>query len=314
MPRLHRAPASLALLFILLAAITPLQAATPSVVASIKPIHSLVAGVMAGVAEPELLIGGGDSPHNFSLRPSDARKLNRAALIFWVGESLETPLTSLLTTVNGRVVELIAHPGIKRPPPRRAGLWEQPLADKDHQEEQAGDHGHADGNPHIWLSPANASLIVGRIEAELSALDPDNSGRYHANAVALQQQIKTLDTQIAARIADIRQHPYIVFHDAYQAFELHYGLNAIGSVTLHPERQPGARRIHQLRTKIRQLGARCIFSEPQFEPRLLRTLTAGTSIRGGLLDPLGAALKPGPEAYFELMSNLTAALVECLDQ
>ncbi|MES9899145.1 MAG: zinc ABC transporter substrate-binding protein [Sedimenticola sp.] len=303
---------------ILLTLSSTLQAAAPNVLVSIKPIHSLVAGVMTGVGEPKLLIGGSDSPHSFTLRPSTARKLNNAELIFWVGESLESPLESILSMVNGRVVELLTVEGIEIAPPRKAVAWEQrnedETSDSDHahNNDKALNHAHLQGNPHIWLSPLNGLAIVMLIERELSTIDPDNATHYRENAINLRQRIRQLDKKLGKRLSAVREQPYIVFHDAYQAFEDHYRLNSIGSVALNTDRMPGAKHIHQLRKRIDTQGVRCLFSEPQFKPKLVHTLVDGTRARSGELDPLGSDLVPGPDAYFQLMHNLAEALVGCL--
>ncbi|MES9882055.1 MAG: zinc ABC transporter substrate-binding protein [Sedimenticola sp.] len=292
------------------------EAAPPKVVVDIKPIHSLVSGVMAGVGQPELLIRGADSPHNFTLRPSDARRLNNADLIFWVGESLEASLSSILDTIEGRVVELLARQGIESPPLRKAGIWQKSPFDNTTEErhEPLSDHDHPHGNPHIWLSPPNATVMVTHIEHELKTIDPGNSKHYMRNADRLRQRIQVLDGLLEKRLSTVRTQPYIVFHDAYQTFEAHYGLNAVGSVTLTPDRMPGARRIHLLRNAMDELNIRCLFSEPQFQPRLVTVLTEGTTIEHGTLDPLGAGLVPGAEAYFQLMQNMANSLVDCLER
>ncbi|MEJ1386655.1 MAG: zinc ABC transporter substrate-binding protein [Candidatus Sedimenticola sp. (ex Thyasira tokunagai)] len=303
-----------AIVFALLTLSGTLQAAAPTVLVSIKPIHSLVAGVMTGVGEPILLISGSDSPHSFTLRPSTARKLNNAELIFWVGESLESPLESILSTVNGRVVELLKTEDIVVHPPRKGGSWESQSEVEVHDDHHEHSHDHHEGNPHIWLSPINGQAIVTLIEQELSAIDPNNAARYRENAINLRQRLQQLDKRLEKQLSGIRKQPYIVFHDAYQAFEDHYRLNATGSVTLNPDRMPGAKRIHQLRKRIDAEGVRCLFSEPQFKPKLVHTLVDGTTARSGVLDPLGSDLVPGPDAYFQLMHNLADALVECLDR
>ncbi|MES9963332.1 MAG: zinc ABC transporter substrate-binding protein [Candidatus Sedimenticola sp. 20ELBAFRAG] len=289
----------------------------PRVIASIKPIHSLVAGVMQGIGSPELLISGGQSPHAFTLRPSDARKLNRAKLLFWVGEELEAPLERIIETLGDDIqaIALTGAEGMELLPIREGGVWEEHQHDDEHEHEE---HAHADKehhqgtNPHIWLSPENAAQIVRLAQQELSSIDPDNTARYQANATTMLRRISQLDMAIKEKIEAVSGAKYIVFHDAYPYFEHHYKLTPVGSVTLSPERIPGARRIKELRNKVRSLGASCVFSEPQFEPKLVQTITEGTEAATGILDPLGAELPPGTEAYFNLMHNLANALVDCL--
>jgi zinc transport system substrate-binding protein len=285
-------------------------AAAPDVVVSIKPIHSLVAGVMAGVGEPQLIVSGGSSPHVYSLRPSDARKLDGAQLVFWVGPILEGFLEKPLTSLAGKaeIVELDYAPGVALLPARHGGDWE---ADGD---EHAHAASAAEQDGHLWLDPENAKAIVRLAEAKIAALDPANAPRYASNAAALAQRLDALDARLRQRLAPVRGRPFVVFHDAYQYLERRYGLKAIGSITVSPEHLPGAQRIQAIHAKVAALGAACVFSEPQFEPRLVGTVIEGTHARTGVLDPEGASLHAGPELYFTLVDDLADALVTCLGQ
>jgi zinc transport system substrate-binding protein len=300
--------------------------AQPRVVASIKPLHALVAGVMAGVGQPALLVRGATSPHAYSLRPSDARLLNEAQVVFWVGEALETFLKRPLERLGpeARVVPLLEAEGVALLPTREGGAWEAEAHAEPERREPGGahddppaHHGHGPGptdevNAHIWLAPANARAMVQAIVRTLSAADPAQAGRYRANGEAMQRRIDALDAALRARLAPVAARPYVVFHDAYAYLEEAYGLRAVGAITVSPERPPGARRVSELRQRLRELGAVCVFAEPQFQPRLVETLVEGTGARAGTLDPLGADLPAGPEQYFQLMERLADALVACL--
>jgi len=292
----------------------PIAAATaPAVVVSIKPLHSLVAGVMQGVAEPALLISGNQSPHTFTLAPSDVRRIKGAELIVWVGETLETPLAKTIAanSQGAQVIEFMEMQDIVRAGLREGGAWD---AHADHHGEKHGHehHSHAREDVHLWLSPLNAGHLVDAVAESLAAIDPENAKSYRSNATALHERIARLDAELTSQLATVTDEPYIVFHDAYQLFERHYGLNAVGSVVVSPGRMPGARRIHEMRERLVQSGAKCIFSEPQFDPGLIRTIVEGTAVSTGTLDPVGVDLEPGDGAWFELMRNLANALVECL--
>lgn len=281
----------------------------PKVVASFVPIHSLVAGVMEGIGRPEVLVRGNASPHTYQLKPSDARALERADLIIWVGESLEVFLGKPIRTLgsHAHVLELDDVPGIDPLPARRGGAWEP---DENDTEREAAEAGHAHGpiDPHLWLDPARAARMVDAITGSLSELDPSHAAAYRANAERLKARLASLDAELKTKLAPLAHIPYIVFHDAYQYFEARYGLAAVGSVTVAPGREPGAKRLMEIRRKIRTLGARCVFNEPQFEPALVRTLIEGTKACTGILDPEGAGLTPGPEAYFQLLGKLGDSL------
>lgn len=296
---------------LILSALSASARAEPRVVASIKPIHSLVAGVMAGIGTPTLIVHGAGSPHTYSLRPSEARALNRAALIFWIGPVYEGFLQRPLSTLsdNIKIVKLMDAPGVHVLPAREGGAWEP--------DEHDHTHGHgavpaSEIDGHLYLDPENAKAIVRAAVTALSALDATNAPRYASNGDAVIARLDALDGELRAALAPIRGKPFIVFHDAYQYFEQRYGLNAVGSMTVSPERQPGARRLHRLREKIATLKAVCVFAEPQFEPALVQTVTEGTSAKTATLDPLGTAAPPGPDAYFEILRGLGRSLTDCL--
>jgi zinc transport system substrate-binding protein len=302
----------LPLLVLVLFAASWMPAHAAEVLVSIKPLHSLVAGVMAGVGKPELLVRGAASPHTYSLKPSDARRLATARLIFWIGPNFETFLEKPLSALagNARVVTFATAPEVMVLPNRRSGDWER--NDDEPRLRENGAHGVLGEDGHIWLDPVNAKAIVAIIAHALADIDPGNALRYHANAAAVTERLDGLDAELASRLSGVTRKPFVVFHDAYQYFEHRYGLDAIGSITVAAESLPGARRLADLRNKIRSLHARCIFGEPQFQPELVRTLVAETDARSGVLDPLGVELTAGPDLYFKMMRRLAAAVVECL--
>jgi zinc transport system substrate-binding protein len=289
------------------------------VVATVKPLHSLVAGVMAGVGEPELIVRGAGSPHTYSLKPSEARLLERAQVVFWVGPSLETFMEKPLAALgaNARIVTVMQMPGLVLLPGREGGVWEgHESHEHDHDTPPApggeGGRGRVTWDGHLWLAPGNARVIARQAALALGQADPANRARYAANAEALAARIDALDAGLRATLAPARDLPFVVFHDAYQYFEKSYALRAAGSITLSAERAPGARRVKEVRETIGRLGARCVFSEPQFSPALIGTLLEGTGARAGTLDPLGADVPAGPDAYFTLMRALGDGLAECL--
>lgn len=283
-------------------------AAFDGVVASIKPIHALVAGVMKGVGEPGLLLKGAASPHTYALKPSDAAALARAKLVFWVGPHMEAflvkPLASL--AAGATTVELDDAKGVERLPAREGGAFE---ADDD-EDEQAHAHGVTDA--HVWLDPDNAKAMVAAIGGALAQADPDNAAVYAANAAALSARLDALSSEIAGELAPVRGKGFVVFHDAYQYFEKRFGVTAIGSITVSPEVMPGAARIAEMRDKVRELGVACVFAEPQFEPRLVDAITEGSGARSGVLDPEASTLAPGPDLYFEMLRKIAASLRACL--
>lgn len=342
-----------------------LATAAPDVVVSIKPVHSLVASIMKGVGEPSLIVEGSASPHTYTLKPSNARALENADLVFWVGPGLEAFLEKPLEALpkKAKVVELEDAPGMTKLPFREGGAFEGHEHDEhaDHAEtgedhdghahEEAGhaehaeaehthDHGHEheaeeaaasaeshgheehahDENAHggtdmhLWLDPTNAKVMAAEIAKTLSEADPANKGIYEANLAALDTEISALDSEIVAQLKPVMEKPFIVFHDAYQYFEKHYGVRVTGSVTVSPETMPGAERLSTIRAKIEELGAACVFAEPQFEPKLIGIVTEGTQAKSGVLDPEGGTLEAGPALYSQLMRNLATSMSTCLSQ
>jgi len=298
----------------------PAAAADPiTVVASIKPVHSLVAGVMQGIASPHLIVKASASPHSYSLKPSDAKAMQKAKVVVWVGERLEAFLESSLASLASKaeVVELAEAPGLTRLAFREGGPWEaRDDHDAEHHDDEHRDAADEDGpddiDQHLWLDPDNAKIMVAAIAAALVKADPDNAAIYLANSESMNRRLDALTAEIESELAPVKDKPFIVFHDAYQYFDVRFGLRNAGSVTVNPERQPGAARLKEIQAKIKELGAGCVFAEPQFEPRLIQVVIEGTDAKVGLLDPLGADLPDGPELYFELMRTNAAALKTCL--
>jgi zinc transport system substrate-binding protein len=289
------------------------------VVASIVPVHSLVAGVMEGAGAPHLLVPGSASLHSFTMRPSDARRLEQAQVVFWIGPTFETflgrPLKALAR--DARVVALIDADGVAPLPFREGGPWEAHThegaeAQGSHEHGHAHGHEHQGTDGHIWLDPRNAVAMTKAIAGTLGSADPANRARYEANAGRLVARIEALDGQLAASLATAKGKPYIVFHDAYQYLEARYGLTPAGSITVSPEMSPGAKRLSEIRTRITGERAICVFAEPQFEPRLVASLVQGTRARTASLDPEGARVDPGPDAYFTLMTSIADSLMRCL--
>lgn len=295
----------LAALALLLAAPAAADAA-PRVVTSFAPLHSILSGVMDGLGTPEMLIKGGGSPHTYAMRPSEARLLEEAQLVFWVGPDYETFLARPLASLAGRAraVAMASLPGIAKLPARSGGAWE------------VDGHGHSHGanaaDGHMFLDPRNMMLLAQAAANELARLDPANADRYAANATRTVARLEALDRELAATLRPLAGKPFVVFHDAYQYLEARYGLSPAGSITVSPDRRPGAQRIQRIRERIRRVQAACVFAEPQFEPSLVRTVVEATDARIGTLDYVGIGIPPGPDAYAAIMRGLAASLSACL--
>ena len=286
---------------------------------------------MQGVSEPSLLVKGAGSPHTYSLKPSQAKELQAADIVFWMSHDLEAFLENSIESIakNAKAVSLMDSHGLMKLNFREGGAFDahdhghddhgddkhdDHGHDKhdDHGDDKHDDHGHDEVDPHVWLDPQNAKSLVHEIEEHLAEIDPSNAAKYEANAKAVMKKLDALTKEIEADLKPIRERGYVVFHDAYQYFEKRFGVSAVGSITVSPEVLPGAERVSELRDKVKSLNASCVFSEPQFEPKLVKTITENTGAGTGVLDPLGANIKDGPELYFTLIRNMAKSLKDCL--
>jgi zinc transport system substrate-binding protein len=306
-----------------LLALADAAAAVPKVVATILPIHALVASVMEGVGKPTLLLPPTFSEHTAALTPSDARTLAEADVIVWVGEAIETLLAKPIRTLPKKtmVVTLSRDAGIVLLRNREGGLWEEHDDDpksggkrvvKSHAHGKADKHARHDDNLHIWLDPENAKKIARHVAVVLGKGDAANAARYAANAERTIERLDRLDAELRAILVPARDVPFLVFHDAFPYFENRYGLTAIGSITLSPEQKPGAKRVLETRKKLLDAKAVCVFSEPQYDASLLRNLVEGTPARLGTLDPIGSDIPLDPGAYESLMRKLALSFRTCL--
>jgi zinc transport system substrate-binding protein len=284
---------------------TSFALADVKVVASIKPIHSLVASVMAGAGEPRLIVSGSASPHTYALKPSDAQVLQDAQIVFWVGPELEAFLQKPLEALaeNATQVALLHVHGVQTLPTRTSARF-----DVDADGEMTP--GSIDG--HIWLDPENAKVMLKIIADTLSKLDAQNAGTYQANAAKASSSINSLIGDISETIKPVNGKHFIVFHDAYHYFESRFGLKAAGAISINPENPPGAKAIAALRQRVADNNVQCVFAEPQFDNAIVNVIIEGSPVKSAVLDPEGTSLDPGPQLYEQLLRNLTQSLVHCL--
>jgi zinc transport system substrate-binding protein len=279
-----------------------------SVVASIKPIHSLVASVMDGVGTPELIVKGGASPHTYSLAPSDAEALQNAQVIFWVGHELEAFLEKPIEALpsGATVVSLVENKNLQLLPVREGNGFDP----DEHESEE--EHGHGEHDPHMWLDPRNAIVMVAEIAATLAKTDPANAQRFMDNAEKTKQQLAALENEILQNVAPFKDKHFITFHDAFQYFEKRFEVHSSGAISIHPENPPGAKGIRELRERLQSARVTCVFSEPQFDPRLVNVIVEGTNVKTGVLDAEAGTLDPGPALYGQLLRNIATSLQDCL--
>lgn len=307
----------------------------PQVAVDIAPIHSLVARVMSGVGTPNLIIQQGASPHQYSLRPSEAQTLQDADVVFWVGAGLSPWLADTIGTLAGdaSATELMETPGTIELTSRNNALFEKHKhGDHDEEHHEGEDHGdhaedahddhddhsgeghedHAKHDPHAWLSPNNAMNWLNVIAGQLSAADPENAGAYFANAAAGRTEINAVISEVSATLAPLRGKQFIVFHDAYQYFENDFDFPAAGAISIGDASDPSPARIAEIQARVANEGIDCVLAEPQFNPGLVATVLDGTQAKTGIIDPLGSDLELGPDLYPQFIRNLATSLAGCI--
>ena len=316
---------------------TSVIADVPNVVADIAPIHSLVSRVMDGVGAPKLIVQSGASPHGYRLRPSEAKALQDADHVFWIGEELTPWLNSAIDTLatKASVTTLLDQEGVVLHNFREGALFEahdhsaHDDDDKDHDDhddhdddkdhDDHDDHDddkdhddHGSHDPHAWLSPENAKLWLNIIASKLSVSDPENAATYFMNAAAGQAEIEEMIAEISATLKPVQGSKFVVFHDAYQYFENDFDFYASGAISLSDASDPSPARIEKIQKRIRDEGIQCVLAEPQFKKGLVATVMEGSEATASVIDPLGAELKTGPKLYTQLIKNMAKALRDCL--
>ena len=314
-------------------------AEAPKVAVDIAPVHSLVARVMDGVGTPDLIIPAGASPHEYSLRPSQAASLQNADLVFWIGESLTPWMESAIETLakDAVVTELFEAEGILKLPFRQGALFEEHADHDDHEGHDDHDehddheghdehddhdghdehddhdgHDHDGDDPHVWLSPDNAAVWLNTIAQALSNVDPENADQYKLNAAEGQKELRDLSTEIDEILFPFKGRNFIVFHDAYQYFEESFNFYAAGAISLSDARDPSPARVAEIQNRINEQSIACILSEPQYNPNIVATVANGSNVKMGILDPLGVGLELGKTHYFQTLRNIATALSGCL--
>ena len=301
------------------------------VVTSIKPIHSLASYLMDGIGKPDLIVGGNASPHGFSMKPSHAKMLQDADIVFWVGEGMENFLKKPLSSIAKKAekIELMEIKGLNVLKFRERNIFDEHNHDDhghddhakkeddhakkedDHakNEDDHEDHNHGQYDAHIWLDPINAKLILNEMAEHLIENDSKNTSIYENN---LDKALADIDKLIIEVMTELNKDiSFIVFHDGYQYFEKRFNVNVLGAFTVNTDVMPGAEQLSEIREIIEHDNVSCIFSEPQFNPDIINIVAKDMNIKTGVLDPLGATLKSGKNLYFDLIRNMSASFKGC---
>lgn len=290
------------------------QQASAAVVTSLKPIGFIAAAIADGVTDTQVLLPDGASEHDYSLRPSDVKRLQDADLVVWIGPEMEAFMAKPAARVMEQKKVTIAELAAVKPLLMKGADDDEEEHEHHHHDDEKGDehHHHGDYNMHLWLSPEIARATAVAIHGKLVELMPQNRDKLNANLKTFEANLATTDKQVAATLSPLKGKGYFVFHDAYGYYEKHYGLTPLGHFTVNPEIQPGAQRLHEIRTQLVEQKATCVFAEPQFRPAVVEAVARGTSVRMGTLDPLGISIKPGKESYSQFLTQLSDQYASCL--
>ena len=290
------------------------QAANAAVVASLKPLGFIASAIADGVTDTQVLLPDGASEHDYSLRPSDVKRLQGADLVVWIGPEMEAFMEKSVKNIpNAKQVTIAQLNDVK--PLLMKGADDD---DDDHGHSDAGDeksdehHHHGDYNMHLWLSPEIARASAVAIHEKLVELMPQSRAKLDANLKDFEAQLASTETQVGNELAPLKGKGYFVFHDAYGYFEKQFGLTPLGHFTVNPEIQPGAQRLHEIRTQLVEQKATCVFAEPQFRPAVVEAVARGTTVRMGTLDPLGTNIKLGKTSYSAFLNQLANQYASCL--
>lgn len=303
----------------------PALAEPPMVVTDIAPVHALVSQVMAGVGEPALLLDGAADPHSVALKPSQARLLEQAQLVVWVGPELEPWLARALDGLGrAEAIALLDLPVTTlrdfdgSPATLDNGAYEEGVGESDdhHHDDDTHahdeDHAHEGTDPHAWLSPDNARAWLGTLAEELSARDPENAETYQANAQAAILDITQMDAEISAQLEPFAGAEIVTFHDAFGYFTTAYGIDVLGSLRAGDASAPSAAALSELKALVADHGVTCAFLEPAADDGLLKAIEQDAGLKTGVLDATGQTLTPGPELYGDLMTSLATTIATCL--
>ncbi|MBY5943629.1 zinc ABC transporter substrate-binding protein [Photobacterium rosenbergii] len=320
-----------------------LHAEELKVISTVKPVTMIVQELTQGVTSTETLLLAGASPHDYALRPSDARKLNEADLVIWVGPELERFLIKMLDG-NENVLTLTAQDSIHFRHYGDAhddhdehkghdhdehghddhgdheGHDHDEHGHDDHDDHEGHDHAHDDHHghshdgidPHLWLGPEQAIQAAQVITEKLVSLDPSHKDKFEQNLANFTKEVRAAVTSIEQTLAPVSDRGYFVFHDGYGYFEDQFGLNNLGHFTVEPDRRPGAKTLISIRNALKDEHAKCVFSEPQFSPAVVDSVVRGTGVNIGTLDPMGTDIAYGDGSYVEFLNQLGQSFSQCL--
>ena len=275
------------------------------VVVTIKPLYSLVAHLTEGVETPVLLMKQAQSPHHYTMKPSQRRLLANARIIVWLGPELESYLSKVIQQQpSTETITALQAKDLKR-------LSLRHKSSHNHNETEEEPLTSHTIDPHVWLSTENAAAISRQIASTLIRNDPGNTATYQHNLDSLLQKIEQTRLFIKATLQNSAQ-PFIAFHDAFQYFEVENGLNYIDSISFDDETSSSLSHIREIKASIDHDNIQClVYQAPK--PAIVDALIKQTSIKATALDPLGLSVSDDKNAWFDIMQQLAISFAHCLN-
>ena len=284
----------------------------PDVVTDIAPTHSLVSMIMKDIGEPKLLIKANENPHDYRLRPSKAKALEQADIVFWIASDLTPSLVKTIPNIATRAesVELIKLEGTEILYMRESVAFAE--EDHGHGENHDEHDEHENVDPHAWLSINNGMNWLDKIANKLSILDPENKNQYQKNAQLAKLELSQTGKKIEKMLASKNDGNFLVYHDAYQYFEKSFNISPTGAVQLGDATDPSPAELIVLQNKVKELKIECVFTNPQIDPRLLGSIFNDLNLEISTLDPIGIGLELGYNQYNNLLLEMGKTIAKCL--
>lgn len=296
--------------------------AQANILTSIKPLGLIASSIADGVTETEIIVPPGASPHDYSLKPSDVKKVKSADVVLWIGEDLDGFLAKNIDSIDSnKMIEIARLAEIKS----RLGKSEHHY---EHDDEKHADYNHGHDhrahdkdkhdklsiNWHVWYSPEISKVVARKLADKLSEQYPDKKALVAQNLENFNRTLAQQSEKISTQLAPFANKGFYVFHDAYGYFNDAYGLKQTGYFTINPLVAPGAQTLATIKEEIKEHKVSCLFAEPQFTPRVIESLSKGTGVHIGHLDPMGDKVALGKNAYADFLQFTADSYAECLNK
>jgi ABC-type Zn uptake system ZnuABC Zn-binding protein ZnuA len=271
------------------------------IVVTIPVLKDFVQQIGGSHVQVMSLLSGLESEHTYSPRPSDIIAVRKARLLVEIGVGLEVWVSALVKNAGSASLRVITtSKGI-------ALIRDQ---SRDDGPQASADNTH-DGNPHIWLDPENAKVMLRHITEALIKVDPSHASEYRDNQAAYLRQLDQLQKDLAERLKAITDRRILVYHPAWPYFARRFGFRIIDEIVAQAGSEPSAHHLQELISRIRKEGIRVIVSEPQMNQKIPDVLARETGARIVVLSPLPGAM-PGTETYLSLLRYNVMQLANAL--